>query len=169
VTAVVVVLADHALTKPPSRSISVDRIIDQMVVESDDERVALQLILSGDEERVDRGRRLLEEAALLGRPTAQRHLATYWALTDDADKRARVYQWLVIALACARGVDLELAADTQINYLLFLTNIALIEHATPQQQRDLGREWAKGWFDANVLAPGLASCDVTTIDDYSED
>jgi hypothetical protein len=149
--------------------ISVDRVIDEMVVESEEEHIALQLVLSGDPEQSDRGRRILEDAALRGRPTAQRHLATYWALTDDENRRARVYQWLVIAMACARGVDLNVHSDAQINYLLFLSSLAQIEQTTSNREKDLGREWAKGWFQANNQAAGLASCDVAAIDTYHED
>ena len=146
--------------------VSVDRILNQMVVESEDERTALQLILTGDHDKVVQGTHILEKAALLGRPTAQRHLATYWALSESSDRRSRVYQWLLIALACARGIDRATGADTQINYIMFLTNIALIEQSTPDLDKERGRQWAKGWFEANSQAPGLSMCDVVAIDDY---
>jgi hypothetical protein len=155
-----------AMDTNDTSSVSVDQMLDQMVVESEDERRALRLILTGDTDKITQGRSLLEASALQGRPTAQRHLATYWALTESPDNRAHVYQWLLIALACARGIDREAGTATEINYLLFLTNIALIEHSTPDRDKDRGRQWAKGWLEANREAPGLASCDGTAIDDY---
>ena len=167
-TAVVLIVFDR-VNVTGEDAVSVSRILDQIVVESDDEHVALQHVLSGDPERITRGRRMLEDAALMGRPTAQRHLATYWALTDNDERRARVYQWLVVALACARGIDLEARNETQINYLLFLSNVAQIERSTSDRDRELGREWAKGWFEANNHAPGLAACDLAVIDDYHDD
>jgi hypothetical protein len=165
-TVVLLSLVYLAMDTKDTNSVSVDQMLDQMVVESDDERRALRLILTGEADNVAQGRRILETSALLGRPTAQRHLATYWALTESPDNRSHVYQWLLIALACARGIDREAGTATEINYLLFLTNIALIEHSTPDRDKDRGRQWAKGWLEANSDAPGLASCDGTAIDDY---
>ena len=168
-TACVVVIICWSNDEKPDNPMSVGQLLDQMVVESEEERLALQLILTGDPDKVGRGRVILEEAALRGRPTAQRHLATYWALTESTDRRARVYQWLLVALACARGIDHQVGAQTKINYILFLTNISLIEHSTSDRDKELGRQWAKSWLGANAHAPGLAMCDVVTIDDYLGD
>jgi hypothetical protein len=169
VTAAVVAVVFDRVNVTEEDAVAVSRLLDQIVVESDDEHIALQHILSGDPERITRGRRMLEDAALMGRPTAQRHLATYWALTDNDDRRARVYQWLVVALACARGIDLQTHTEPQINYLLFLSNIAQIEQSTSDRDKQQGRAWAKGWFEANRQASGLDACDVTAIDGYHGD
>jgi hypothetical protein len=168
-TAIAFLMVGQASPKKDPHNVSVDQMLDMMVVESEDERLALQLILTGDPERVARGKVLLQEAALLGRPTAQRHLATFWALSDSPDRRVHVYQWLLVALACARGIDHQLGTDIQINYLLFLTNIALIEHSTSDRDKDLGRTWAKGWLAANGAVPALQPCDAKVIDDYRGD
>ena len=166
-TAVLVVVAYATLQPRENASVSLDQLLESMIVESEDERAALQLILTGDPDKIEQGRGMLEDAALAARPTAQRHLATYWALSGATDKRARVYQWLLVALACARGIDRQAASDAQINYLLFLTNIALIEHSTSAADKELGRRWAKSWFEANDDAAALVMCDVTAIDDYA--
>jgi len=166
VTAIVFFMVGQTYPKKDPTSVSVGQMLDLMVVESEEERLALQLILTGDPERVARGRGLLQEAALLGRPTAQRHLATFWALSDSPDRRVHVYQWLLVALACARGIDERVGTGIQINYLLFLTNIALIEHATSNSDKELGRAWAKGWLAANSDVPALQACDAKVIDEY---
>lgn len=166
ITAVIVV-AVYAMRQPrENASVSLDQLLESMIVESEDERAALQMILTGDPDKVEQGRDMLEDAALAARPTAQRHLATYWALSNAPDKRARVYQWLLVALACARGIDRQAGSDAQINYLLFLTNIALIEHSTSPADKDQGTRWAKSWLAANSSVEALAMCDASAIDDY---
>lgn len=166
VTAVIVVVVVSPRQPRENASVSLDQLLESMIVESEDERAALQLILTGDPDKIEQGRGILEDAALSARPTAQRHLATYWALSNATDKRARVYQWLLVALACARGIDRQSESDAQINYLLFLTNIALIEHSTSAADKELGERWAKSWFEANSEVAALAMCDVTAIDRY---
>ena len=162
-----VVAAIYAMRQPQENgSVSLNQLLESMIVESENERAALQMILTGDPDKIEQGRSILEDAALSARPTAQRHLATYWALSDAEDKRARVYQWLLVALACARGIDRQAESDAQINYLLFLTNIALIEHSTSPADKELGTRWAKSWFAANSDVAALTMCDVAAIDDY---
>lgn len=166
-TTAAIAVAVYATQQPrENASVSLDQLLESMIVESEGERAALQMILTGEPDNVEQGRRMLEDAALSARPTAQRHLATYWALSNAPDKRARVYQWLLVALACARGIDRQAGSEAQINYLLFLTNIALIEHSTSQADKDLGKRWAKSWFAANSDATALSMCDAAVIDDY---
>ena len=167
VSALVLFLAYMAYSAQDRTPVSVDQILHQLVTESDNERAALALILTNEAGKVADGREILEEIALRGRPTAQRHLATYWALTNADERRARVYQWLLIALACARGLDQQAGTGKDINYLLFLTNIALIENSTSDGDKIQGKTWAKAWFTAHADAPGLLFCDASIIDTYS--